>query len=332
MKNRRGNPGLRGRLLEKSIEAYILSLETINRLSIKYRVETFAYLICNAWELLLKAKIINDTNDKNSIFYDRKRDEPLRSIALRDCIKKVFLSETDPMRRNLERIVELRDESVHLVISKVPPTVLALFQSCVLNYHRCLVNWVEISLSKRVTIGMMTIGYDFSPEQFDLQNPVLRRHLGKESVEYLVKFQTDIQQEYEALNKPVEYSIDINYKLALVQKPGEADIVLAKGEPGLAVNFIEIPKDPSKTHPFRQSEVVESINKALGEKTTNAYTIQCVKKVYNVEKRPEFYYKATIKNSTGQYSPAFISWMLREYEKDNNFFIKVRESVKRKNG
>lgn len=52
---RRGNPGLRGRLLNSSIDAYILSLDTINRLSVRYRVENFAYLICNAWELLLKA-------------------------------------------------------------------------------------------------------------------------------------------------------------------------------------------------------------------------------------------------------------------------------------
>lgn len=226
---KRGNPGLQGRLLEKSIEAFILSLETINRLSIKYRVETFAYLICNAWELLLKAKILNDTKKRSSIFYKRKLDEPLRSIALRDCLKIVFNSEIDPTRRNLERIVELRDESVHLIISEVPRTVLGLFQSCVLNYHRCLTNWFDVSLYDRISVGMMTIVFDFIPEQLDLENPVLRRHLGKESVDYLTVFQSGIMQEYESLNKPAEYSIDINYKLALVQKPGEADIVLVKG-------------------------------------------------------------------------------------------------------
>jgi len=41
MKGHRGNPGLKGRLVDKSIEGYILALETINRLSIQYRVETF---------------------------------------------------------------------------------------------------------------------------------------------------------------------------------------------------------------------------------------------------------------------------------------------------
>ena len=73
MKGHRGNPGLKGHLVENSIEAYILALETINRLSIKYRVETFSYLICNAWELLLKAKMLEDAgNDRNTIYRGKK--------------------------------------------------------------------------------------------------------------------------------------------------------------------------------------------------------------------------------------------------------------------
>ena len=42
MKGRRGNPGLKGRLVDKSVEAYILALETINRISIQYRIEPLA--------------------------------------------------------------------------------------------------------------------------------------------------------------------------------------------------------------------------------------------------------------------------------------------------
>jgi hypothetical protein len=74
MKGQPGNPGLKGRLVDKSVEGYILALETINRLSIQYRVETFCYLICNAWELLLKAKILEDTdNNRNAIYRGKKK-------------------------------------------------------------------------------------------------------------------------------------------------------------------------------------------------------------------------------------------------------------------
>jgi hypothetical protein len=329
-KRTRGNPGLKGRLLDKSVEAYIVSLETINRLSVKYRVETFAYLICNAWELLLKAKIIEDSKDRRAIYYPRRRGEPIRSLALRDCLKRVLPDENDPVRRNLERIVDLRDEAVHLVISQVPKSVLSLFQSCVLNYHKRLVDWFGISLSGRVSVGMMTIVYDFIPEQFDLSSPVLRRQLGRDVVEYLAQFQAAVWQDFERLNKPIEYSIDINYKLALVQRTGEADIVLTKGESGLLANIIEVPKDSSRTHPYRQKEVLEQMNSALsGSHRTSQYDIQCVVNLYNVRKRPEFYYKGTVKGSPGQYSPAFVAWLLREYEKDNDFFTKARIKAKK---
>jgi len=35
MKGRKGRAGLKGQLVEKSVDAYVLALETINRLSIK---------------------------------------------------------------------------------------------------------------------------------------------------------------------------------------------------------------------------------------------------------------------------------------------------------
>ena len=47
------------RLLHKSISAIVLSLEIINKPSIPYRIESFLFLLLNAWELLLKARIIN---------------------------------------------------------------------------------------------------------------------------------------------------------------------------------------------------------------------------------------------------------------------------------
>ena len=116
----RGNPGLKGRLLENSTDAYVLALETINRLSIKYRLETFAYLICNAWELMLKAKIIQDDGDRKSIYYKKKRGEPRRSLSLRDCLRRVFPDDFDPTRRNIELVADLRDEATHLVIGQIP--------------------------------------------------------------------------------------------------------------------------------------------------------------------------------------------------------------------
>ena len=212
---RRGNPGLKGRLLDKSIEAYILALETINRLSIQYRVETFCYLICNAWELLLKARILDTDRKPNSIFYKKERGKRQRSLSLRDCLNRSIPDRKDPVRRNIERIEDLRDEATHLVISQVPREVLGLFQACVINYHRRLGEWFDVSLSDRVPVGMMTIVYDVGPDGFDLNNKRLRRKLGRAAVEFLGGYCSEINRELDQLQRSNQFAIGIEYKSVL---------------------------------------------------------------------------------------------------------------------
>ena len=138
MKGKRGNPGLKGRLVNKSVEAYVLALETINRLSIQYRIETFCYLICNAWELLLKAKILENERKPSSIYYETSPGKPKRSLSLRDCLNRTIQNQKDPIRRNIERIEELRGEAVHLVLGQIPSEIISLFQASVINYHKYL--------------------------------------------------------------------------------------------------------------------------------------------------------------------------------------------------
>lgn len=37
------------RLVNKSVEAFIMGLEIYNKPTIKYRIEGFSFFICNAW-------------------------------------------------------------------------------------------------------------------------------------------------------------------------------------------------------------------------------------------------------------------------------------------
>lgn len=321
--------GLQRRLLDRSVEAYIQSLETVNRLSLVYRIETFAWLICNAWELLLKAKIIDDSGSTKTICYRMRRGQPVRSLSLRDSMDKVFINDSDPTRRNLLLVEELRDQATHLVIRQVPHDVIGLFQACVVNYHNRLHEWFGWSLSQRVNVGMMSIVYDLGPEQFDLSSRILRRQLGKETAAFLTQFQARLQQEFDALGRPIEFSIGIDYKLALTQKPGDADIVLTKGEGGEATAVVEVPKDPSSTHPYRRTELVKRVNEVLGGSVTvTTHDIQCIVTNYNVKKRPEFFYQGRITGSPGQYSNRFVEWVAHQYELDHAFFTKQRSKAK----
>jgi Protein of unknown function (DUF3644)/EC042_2821-lke REase len=332
MKGHPGNPGLKGRLVDKSVEAYVLALETINRLSIHYRVETFCYLICNAWELLLKAKILENIGDKEAIFEKRKKGQPRRSITLRDCLYRLFPDETDPVRRNIERMAELRDEATHLVFSGVPRDALCLFQAGVINYHKRLGDWFQVSLSDRVHVGMMSIVYDMGPQHSDMSDKRLRRELGKDAADFLSRFCSKVREEFEQLKCSVEFSIGVDYRLVLTDKPGSADIVLSKAITGSdPTHVVEVAKDPSKTHPLRQKEVLEQLESRVNGVGINSHDLQCVNKVHQIKARSEFFYQGKVKGSPGQYSPAFVDWLVSKFGTDSKFFQKARLAAK-KNG
>lgn len=92
-------------LLNKSEEAYLISIEIINKPTIKYRTEGFCFFICNAWELLLKAYLINKAKDINVINY---KDDTNRTIGLDECVEKVFTSTTDKTKNNISFIRNIR--------------------------------------------------------------------------------------------------------------------------------------------------------------------------------------------------------------------------------
>ncbi|NWO20070.1 DUF3644 domain-containing protein [Leptotrichia sp. oral taxon 223] len=71
------------KLIEKSTEAFIMELEIYNKPTIKYRVEGFSFFICNAWELMLKAKLLKDGK---SIYYKGTG----RTISLESAIQKIY--------------------------------------------------------------------------------------------------------------------------------------------------------------------------------------------------------------------------------------------------
>jgi hypothetical protein len=327
MKGHRGNPGLKGRLVNKSVEGYILALETINRLSIQYRVETFCYLICNAWELLLKAKILEDTgNDRDAIYRGKKKcNERRESLSLRECLERIIPNKIDPERRNIECIAELRDEAVHLVLGGVPTDVMGIFQACVINYHRRLSDWFGVSLSDRVHVGMMSIVYDLNPLRGDTTDKRLRRELGRDAADYLTRYCAQIKNEFDLLQRPVQFSVGIEYRLALTKKPNDADIVLSQGlSGGAVVQIVEVPKDPGKSHPYRQKEVMQKLKTALPELCINQHHFQCVLRAHGIKLRPECFYQGTVKGSPAQYSPAFIDWLMQQYRGDQEFFLKAK--------
>jgi hypothetical protein len=81
------------RFVDKAQAALIAAVEIYNKPSFSYREETFAILAINAWELLLKAKVLKDNdNDQKSItlYEQRQTRSGVKS-------KKRYCSAVDPV-------------------------------------------------------------------------------------------------------------------------------------------------------------------------------------------------------------------------------------------
>src|ERR1700685_4274326 len=56
-------------LVDKSGAAALAAIEIYNKPDFRYRDESFVILLVNAWELLLKAKILKDAKNRMSALY-----------------------------------------------------------------------------------------------------------------------------------------------------------------------------------------------------------------------------------------------------------------------
>lgn len=124
-------------LLNRSLSAILSAIEIYNKPLFEYREELFAILVINAWELLLKARILQiDQNRLSSILeYERRRkangklsDKYYRkknrsgnhlSINLFKAFDRLTNDYGDKLdktvRLNLEALTEIRDNSVHFM-------------------------------------------------------------------------------------------------------------------------------------------------------------------------------------------------------------------------
>lgn len=153
------------RLIDKSIEAFIMGLEVYNKPTIRYRVEGFSFFIVNAWELLLKSEMIKRGM---SIYYKNNQD---RTVSVDVAVRKIYPDEHTRIRLNLEKIIELRNISTHYITEDYEQKYVPLFQACVLNYANELMRFEHIDISERIAPNFLTLTTKYEP----LTNEQIRR-------------------------------------------------------------------------------------------------------------------------------------------------------------
>jgi hypothetical protein len=159
------------RFLGRSIAAAIAAIEIYNKPDFEYRDESFALLMVNAWELLLKAKLLAERNNKVTALYvyetrSGKGKSPTKRqyrklnragnpmtmslFAVVDTLNGTSATKVpSEVEKNLRGLVEVRDNATHF-ITVSPQTslmVLELGMAAVRNYMLVTKKWFGYSFA-----------------------------------------------------------------------------------------------------------------------------------------------------------------------------------------
>lgn len=313
------------RLVDKSVEAFILALEVYNKPTIRYRIEGFSFFICNAWELMLKAELVN----KNVSIY--QKDKKDRTLSLEQTVKKIYTDKNTRIRLNLERIIELRNISTHYITEDYEAKYAPLFQACVLNFVNEINRFHNVDITKHIAQNFLTITSSYEP----LSNEQI---ILKYSPEVAQKF---IQQsnQIDVLTKEYDsdkFAIQIKQNLYITKKKDEADFTVAmEKNSDNKVAVIKELKDPSNTHQYSFSNVIIAVqnrlkknNIKLGyEKGFNTYVLSMFSDFYNIKSDSKYAYRHNIGNSHHYtYSEQLVEFIVNEIKKNPEKFV---ESLKK---
>lgn len=316
-------------LIEKSEDAFLLALEIYNKPTVEYRVEAFCILFINSWELLLKAYLIEEVKNTKVIFIKGSKQQ--ETITFTTALARTITDVDDPIRKNLEDIYDLRNTSSHLIIPEYEVIYTGLFQQGVLNYVQTLSSWFDRSIN--ITPRLLTLAFEYQPTS--VTKLTLKDKYNKS---ILFAFDTKQKAIMETLKThPTMYSIPIDSTLTLTKNPKKSDIVLSQGKDGKELGFIEVAKNPDKTHPYLRGK---DKNPKIGtllyyfnhrDIPINGYDITCINFSENITEttRPDFVYKSKVANSSAQYSKAYIHFVTKRIENNPNFISKCRKKYKK---
>lgn len=316
---------IKQKLVDKSIEAFIMGLEIYNKPTIKYRIEGFSFFICNAWELMLKAELLNRNED---IYYS---DKSGRTLSLEPTIKKIYSDKNTRVRLNLEKIIELRNISTHFITEDYEAKYAPLFQACVLNFVNEIKRFHSIDISNYISQNFLTITANYEP----LSNEQIRLKYPPEIAERFIQQSNQIDvltQEYDS----DKFAIPIKQNLYITKKKDEADFVIAMAsESPNKVAIVKELKDPANTHKYAFNNVIAVVNNRLSKSNIklgykngfNSYVLNLFIEFYDIKSDNKYSYKHSLGNSTSYtYSERLIDFIINEIKKNPDGFV---ESLKK---
>ncbi len=166
------------KLVDNSLSATLSSIEIYNKPDFKYREEVFTILIVNAWELLIKAKILKDANDTiGSLYvsdknvpggYKLNRNNTPLTIEINRAMNKLGHTLSPSVASNIQTLVEIRDTAVHFYNDpSIGFTIYTLGAASLQNYQKLITSWFGRSLLN-YNFYILPLGFAYNFQKLSL--------------------------------------------------------------------------------------------------------------------------------------------------------------------
>lgn len=301
------------KLIYKSKDAFLLSLELYNKPTINYRAESFSLLFSNAWELLLKAHLYDESKGKKlSIFRKKRINKKRESISLDESLKRAFENGNDPVRRNIEYISEIRNEAAHLVILELDPYFSRAFQAGVTNYVKHLNDWFGLDINADLNPGLVSL---ISDKDRVPDISILKKKYNKEDFnsirEWINKF-----NDLEKLGHNA--TLSIKHNIAIMRDPKKADYVISSGIKGKASAIVfEKSKNPDISHPYNRKKAINEIKRRISSHSSlSEYDFESYVYVKGHKKSNNDYYYKGKYSGAAQYSKKLVDEFVEAISKN----------------
>ena len=147
-------------------EALLAAVEVYNKPKVEYREQTVAFLIVNAWEVLIKAGIVQQSGGKiqsiyqykpNSREYKRSHGD-IQTIGIQDALNRSNLPEE--IKSNISGIIKIRNKATHLgvLVPELKKTILEFSTASVQNFVKIYTDWFKESFDAPYLLPLGFVG------------------------------------------------------------------------------------------------------------------------------------------------------------------------------
>lgn len=261
------------RVLKNAEAAFMAAIEIYNKPAFAYREETFSILLLNAWELLLKSKILADNGDRLSSLFvretrklasgKRSKKEYLKrnraknpmTVSVQEAIarlNKAQLQVPQALNDNLDALVAVRDNAIHYLNASAPlaKLVYEIGTASVRNFVEASKKWFALDLGKYPLYLM--------PIAFIVPQPSALAAVSASGEKNLLSYLSQLV--VSGVDNPDPYyHVALEVKLA-VQKvsPGSAALVAISNSPD-AVPIMLSEEDIRQRFPWDYAELLKRI-------------------------------------------------------------------------